>query len=409
MHAELSIKEQVDLLRRGTAEIISEEELVRKLESAQEQGRPLRIKLGLDPTAPDIHLGIAVVLRKLRQFQELGHEVILIIGDFTAMIGDPSERSKTRPQLSAEEVKANAGTYAEQYCRILDEAKTRVVFNSEWLGQMSFADVIKLSAQTTVARILERDDFDNRYRANVPIGLHELLYPICQGYDSVALEADVEMGGTDQKFNILMGRDLQRASGQEPQVVLLMPLLVGLDGVEKMSKSLANYVGVYEPPNVMYAKLMSISDELMPTYFELATDMPLDEIRKLESRVADGSLHPKAAKQRLAREIVSIYYDADAARLAEVEFDRVHRDRELPEDLPEVVIPRASLTDGKIWIANLIKAAGFAKSSSDARRLVQQGGVRLDGERMTDPSLEVTIQEEAVLQVGKRRFAKLII
>ena len=409
MHAELSIDEQVALIRRGTAEIISEAELAQKLETARTQQRPLRIKLGLDPTAPDIHLGIAVVLRKLRQFQDLGHEVILIIGNFTATIGDPSGKSKTRPQLTADEVKRNAKTYADQYCMILDEAKTRVVFNGEWLDKMSFADVIRLSAQTTVARILERDDFTNRLQAGAAIGMHELLYPICQGYDSVVLEADVEMGGTDQKFNILMGRDLQRAYGQEPQVTLLMPLLVGIDGVEKMSKSLGNYVGIYEPPSEMYAKLMSIPDELMSTYFELATDVPLDEIRTLETQLASGNLHPKTAKQRLAREIVTIYHNTDAAHAAEAEFDRVHRDRQLPDDLPEVVIPAASLTDGRVWIAHLMQQAGFAKSSSDARRLVQQGGVRLDGDRITDPALEVSLQGETILQVGKRRFAKLII
>ncbi len=409
MHAELSIDEQVALIRRGTAEIISEVELAQKLETARTQQRPLRIKLGLDPTAPDIHLGIAVVLRKLRQFQDLGHEVILIIGNFTATIGDPSGKSKTRPQLTADEVKRNAKTYADQYCMILDEAKTRVVFNGEWLDKMSFADVIRLSAQTTVARILERDDFTNRLQAGAAIGMHELLYPICQGYDSVVLEADVEMGGTDQKFNILMGRDLQRAYGQEPQVTLLMPLLVGIDGVKKMSKSLGNYVGIYEPPSEMYAKLMSIPDELMSTYFELATDVPLDEIRTLETQLASGNLHPKTAKQRLAREIVTIYHNTDAAHRAEAEFDRVHRDRQLPDDLPEVVIPAASLTDGRIWIAHLMQQAGFAKSSSDARRLVQQGGVRLDGDRITDPALEVSLQGETILQVGKRRFAKLII
>lgn len=409
MHTELRIEEQVALLRRGAAEIISESELIQKLKTAKAEGRPLRVKFGLDPTAPDIHLGIAVVLRKLRQFQDLGHEVIVIIGDFTAMIGDPSGKSKTRPQLSEAEVRLNARTYEEQYCKILDADKTRVVFNSQWLGKMSFAEVIKLSAQTTVARVLERDDFANRLQAGVSIGVHEILYPICQGYDSVVLKADIEMGGTDQKFNILMGRDLQRADGQEPQVTLLMPLLVGLDGHEKMSKSLGNYVGIDENANDMYAKLMSIPDTLMSTYFELATDVPLDEIRKFEAGLADGSLHPKAVKQRLAREIVAIYHSQAAAKAAEVEFDRVHRERELPEDLPEVVIPSSALTHGKIWIARLIIQAGFAKSSSEARRLIEQGGVRLDGETITDVSLEVALRSGTVLQVGKRRFAKLVV
>ena len=409
MHAELSIEEQVDLIGRGTTEIISKEELLRKLEMAREQDRPLRVKLGLDPTAPDIHLGLAVVLRKLRQFQDLGHQVIVIIGDFTAMIGDPTGTSKTRPQLSAEQIGRNAKTYAEQYCKILDPSKTSTVFNSEWLGKMSFADVINLTAKTTVARVLERDDFADRFDRRVPISLHEMLYPVCQGYDSVYLEADIEMGGTDQKFNILAGRDLQRTYEQPPQVALLMPLLVGLDGREKMSKSLGNYVGIYEPPNDMYAKLMSIPDDLVSTYFELTTDVPLDEIRKLEVKLANGDLHPKAVKQRLAREIVSIYHNRTAAKSAEVEFDKVHRDRQLPEDLPQVAVPSTALTDGKIWLAHLITRAGFAESTSEARRLVKQGGVRLDNERITDSSLKIALCSGSVLQVGKRRFARLII
>lgn len=409
MHAELSIEEQIARIRRGTAEIISEAELVRKLKMAREQNRPLRVKLGLDPTAPDIHLGLAVVLRKLRQFQDLGHQVIVIIGDFTAMIGDPTGTSKTRPQLSEEQINLNAKTYEEQYCKILDPSKTSTVFNSQWLGEMSFADVINLSAKTTVARVLERADFANRFQGGVPISLHEMLYPICQGYDSVVLDADIEMGGTDQKFNILTGRDLQRAYGQPPQVALLMPLLVGLDGREKMSKSLDNYVGIYEPPNEMYAKLMSIPDELMFAYFELATDVPLDEIRKFEVELGNGDLHPRAVKQRLAREIVSIYHNQDAAKSAEAEFDKVHRDRQPPKDLPQVAIPSTALADGKIWLTHLITRAGFAKSTSEARRLVQQGGVRLDDKRITDSSLEIVLCSGSVLQVGKRRFARLII
>ncbi len=409
MHAELSIDEQVDLIGRGTAEIISKEELLRKLEMAREQNRPLRVKLGLDPTAPDIHLGLAVVLRKLRQFQNLGHQVIVIIGDFTAMIGDPTGTSKTRPQLSEEQIRLNAKTYEEQYCKILDPSKTSTVFNSEWLGKMCFADVINLTAKTTVARVLERDDFAARFERKAPISVHEMLYPVCQGYDSVYLEADIEMGGTDQKFNILAGRDLQRAHGQQPQVALLMPLLVGLDGSEKMSKSLGNYVGIYEPPNDMYAKLMSIPDELMITYFKLATDVPLDDIQELKVKLTGGELHPKVVKQRLAREIVSIYHHRNAAKSAEAEFDKVHRDRQLPDDLPHVHIPSTALADGKIWLAHLITRAGFAKSTSEARRLVQQGGVRLDNERIADSSLEIDLSSGSVLQVGKRRFARLII
>lgn len=409
VNADLSIDEQIARICRGTAEIISKEELARKLETAREQDRPLRVKLGLDPTAPDIHLGLAVVLRKLRQFQDLGHEVIVIIGDFTAMIGDPTGTSKTRPQLSEEQINLNAKSYEEQYYKILDPSKTTTVFNSEWLGEMSFADVIRLTAKTTVARVLERDDFANRFEHGVPISVHEMLYPVCQGYDSVFLEADIEMGGTDQKFNILAGRDLQRAYGQEPQVALLMPLLVGLDGREKMSKSLGNYVGIFEPANEMYAKLMSIPDQLMFTYFELTTDVPLDEIHNFKVKLADGDVHPKTVKQRLAREIVSIYHNHNAAKSAEAEFDKVHRDRQLPEDLSRVSIPSTALADGKIWLAHLITRAGFANSTSDARRLVQQGGVRIDGERITDSSLKIDLSSGSVLQVGKRRFARLII
>jgi tyrosyl-tRNA synthetase len=403
----LSIDEQVALIQRGTSEIISDAELRRKLETAQEEKRPLRVKLGLDPTAPDIHLGIAVVLRKLRLFQDLGHEVTIIIGDFTATIGDPSGKSKTRPQLTAEEVQANAKTYQDQYCQILDPDKTRIVFNSQWLNQMNFSDVIKLSAQTTVARILERDDFANRFAANTPIGIHEILYPICQGYDSVVLKSDIEMGGTDQKFNNLMGRDLQRADGQDPQVVLLMPLLVGLDGTDKMSKSLGNYVGIYEPANEMFAKLMSIPDELMETYFELTTDVPMDEVAQLQRDLVDGSVHPKTIKQRLAREVVTIYHGETVATSAQAEFDRIHRHRQLPSEIPSVSISNEDLTDGKIWVGHLLTQAGFAKSTSEARRLVQQGGVRFDGEKVVDPATLIQLQDDLILQVGKRRFAQI--
>ena len=414
MQAELSIEEQVALIRRGTAEIISEAELAQKLETSKTEKRPLRIKLGLDPTAPDIHLGIAVVLRKLRQFQDLGHEVILIIGDFTATIGDPSGKSKTRPQLTAEEVKHNAKTYADQYCMILDEDKTRVVFNSEWLDEMSFADVIRLSAQTTVARILERDDFTNRLQDGASIGMHELLYPICQGYDSVVLEADVEMGGTDQKFNILMGRDLQRAYDQEPQVTLLMPLLVGLDGAEKMSKSLGNYVGIYERASEMYAKLMSISDELMSTYFRAGNGRAAGrDSWRLRSPVGKWQCSPQDSQTAACpRDRDSLPRRRCRAQAAEAEFDRVHRDRQLPNDLPEVVVPASSLTDGKIWIAHLMQQAGFAQSSSDARRLVQQGGVRLDGDRITDPGLEVALagrHHPASWQTAVRKATRLML
>ena len=403
----LSIDQQIALIRRGTSEIISESELKQKLEIASNEGRPLRIKLGLDPTAPDIHLGIAVVLRKLRLFQDLGHEVIIIIGDFTATIGDPSGKSKTRPQLTSQEVAINAQTYQDQYCKILDAEKTRVVFNSEWLNKMNFSEVIQLSAQTTVARILERDDFAKRFTNNASIGIHEILYPICQGYDSVVLNSDLEMGGTDQKFNNLMGRDLQRSDGQEPQVVLLMPLLVGLDGVEKMSKSLGNYVGIYEPANEMFAKLMSIPDSLMETYFELTTDVPMDEVSRMIAGLSKGSIHPKVIKQRLAREVVAIYHDHEAAESAEAEFDRIHRDRQMPTDIPTFFVDNSELTDGQIWVGRLLTLAGLSKSSSEARRLVIQGGVRLDGEKVVDPTQLINVEKKRIVQVGKRRFVQI--
>ena len=401
----VSVDQQIEIIKRGAVEIISEEELRMKLERAQKEERPLRVKLGLDPTAPDIHLGSAVVLRKLRQFQDLGHEAIIVIGDFTAMIGDPSGRSKTRPQLSEEEVRKNARTYEEQYCKILDPEKTKVVFNSQWLGKMNFADVIRLAAKTTVARVLERDDFQNRFENELPIGLHEILYPLCQAYDSVVLEADVEMGGTDQKFNNLMGRDLQRAFGQEPQVVLLMPLLVGLDGREKMSKSLGNYVGIEEPPFEMYGKIMSIPDELMIDYFVLTTDVPMQEIRRIEEGLKEGTIHPKEAKKRLAREIVTMYHSADAARKAEEEFERVFAQKEMPSEMPELRISSSELKEGRIWSVKLLVLAGIAKSNREARNLILQGAMRLDGKRISSPD-DVPIRNGSILKVG-RRFARI--
>jgi tyrosyl-tRNA synthetase len=400
----MNVREQLTILRRGTAEIISEEELAAKLERAQRSGEPLRVKLGIDPTSPDIHLGFAVVLRKLRQFQDLGHEAIIIIGDFTAMIGDPSGKTVTRPQLSAEEVRANARTYEEQYTKILDPKRTRVVFNSQWLGPMSFAEVVQLTSHATVAQILERDDFAKRYAEHRSIAIHEFLYVFCQAYDSVHLRADVEMGGTDQKFNILMGRHLQRESDQEPQVALFTPLLVGLDGVQKMSKSLGNYVGISEPPEQMFGKLMSIPDELMPTYFELATEVPLDQVASLLAG------HPMIAKKALAREIVRIYYREAAAEAAQQEFERVFSERELPEEMPEVQIPRAERKeDGRIWIGKLITLAGFALGTREARRLVEQGGVTLDGDKILDPNADVAVKPGTVLRVGRRKFARLTV
>jgi tyrosyl-tRNA synthetase len=404
MTAFLPPERQLELLRRGAAEIVTEEELLAKLR----EGRPLRVKLGLDPTAPDIHIGFAVVLRKLRQFQDLGHEAILVIGDFTALIGDPTGKKQTRPMLTPEEVQRNAATYREQYSRILDPERTRVVFNSQWLGALSFADVVRLCSKTTVARILERDDFALRWKERSPIGLHELLYPLAQAYDSVALQADVELGGTDQKFNNLMGRDLQREFGQPPQVVLLTPLLPGLDGVEKMSKSLGNYIGINEPPHEMYGKVMSLPDPLMVTYFELCTEVPMDEVRAIEEGLRTGRLHPRDVKRRLAREIVAVWHGPQAAQAAEEEFDRVFARDELPSEVPEVHLRRQDLDpDGRMGVVQLLRAAGLVASNSEARRLVSQGGVSLDGRRVTDWEERVEVRTGLVVRVGKRRFARL--
>jgi len=405
----LGIEQQAAALRRGIVRTTPENGLEDKLRRASEEGRPLIVKLGLDPTAPDIHLGSAVVLRKLRQFQDMGHRVVVIIGDFTAMIGDPSGKSETRKQLTAEEIKVNAQTYADQYCRILDPDRTEVRFNSEWLGSLDFADVIRLAARMTVAQVMERDDFAKRWREGRPIGLHELLYPLCQAYDSVVLRADIEMGGTDQMFNILAGRDLQAHYGQEPQVAVFMPLLVGLDGVQKMSKSLGNYVGITEPPYSMFGKLMSITDEMMGTYFELTTDVPLDEVRSLLESVAAGSVNPKDVKRRLAREVVTIYHGAAAAQAADAEFERVHARHQVPDTMPEVEIPADAARDGRVWICRLVALAGLAKGTGEARRLIEQGAVWLDDERCmsAEAELEHAKLPGSVIRVGNRRFVRL--
>jgi len=399
----LSPEEQVNILKRGTVEIISEEDLLAKLR----QNRPLRVKLGVDPSAPDIHLGIAIVLRKLRQFQDLGHEAILVVGDFTAMIGDPSEKKKTRPMLTREEIEHNIASYRDQYGRILDPEKTRVVFNSEWLAKLKFEDVIKLGAKTTVARVLERDDFTTRLRSGTPIFMHEILYPLCQAYDSVMLKADVELGGTDQKFNNLMGRDLQREFGQEPQVVLLTPLLVGVNGVEKMSKSLGNAIGITDPPAEMYGKVMSIPDSLIAHFMEYCTEIPLDEVKKVEGGLKDGSMHPREAKATLAREVVKMWHGGAAASEAEREFARVFVEKDTPESIPDAPLSRDELKQGKVRLIKLLVLAGLAESNSEARRLISQGGVSINGDRMHDTDADIPIKDGTVLRVGRRRFARI--
>ena len=405
----LDIQQQAALLRRGSTGIVPAEGLEQKLEKAARTGKPLRVKLGLDPTAPDIHLGFAVVLRKLRQFQDLGHQVVVIIGDYTALIGDPSGRSATRPMLSKEEIQANGATYVDQLSRILDRNRTEVRFNSEWLGPLDFADVVRLAARMTVAQIMERDDFSNRFAKGEPISLHELLYPLAQAYDSVAIEADIEMGGQDQTFNILAGRDLQREMGQDPQIGFFMPLLVGLDGVKKMSKSLGNYVGISEAPDAMFGKLMSIRDDMMASYFELCTDVPLDEVAALLDAARSGRTNPKDVKRRLAREVVTIYHGADAALAADAEFERVHARHETPVEIPEYAIDANIVKDGRVWICRLLVAAGLARSTGEARRLVEQNGVQLDGAKITSAAQEFdpAALNGRILKVGALNYRRI--
>ncbi|RMD81236.1 MAG: tyrosine--tRNA ligase [Candidatus Dadabacteria bacterium] len=392
----LSVDEQLAMIRRGSVELITEEELRRKLA----KGQPLRVKAGFDPTAADLHLGHTVVMHKLRHFQELGHQVIFLIGDFTARIGDPSGRSETRPAIDPETIAQNAETYREQAFKILDEARTEVVWNSSWMEKLSAADLVRLASHATVARMLERDDFESRYRSGRPIGIHEFLYPIIQGYDSVALRADVEVGGTDQKFNLLVGRDLQRAHGQEPQVVLTLPLLEGLDGRQKMSKSLGNAIGITEPPSEMYGKVMSISDELMLRYYELLSEAPPSEIERIRS----GAVHPMEAKKALAGEIVARYHGKSAAKKAAEEFARRFQQGGLPDEIPEYDWPGS---DARVWVCRLLKESGLVPSTSEARRLIQQGGVRVDGERISDAALELEARGSVLLQVGKRRICRV--
>ena len=393
--------EQLARIRRGAAEIIVDAELRAKLERARRTAAPLKVKLGLDPTAPDLHLGHTVVLQKLRDFQDLGHQIIIIIGDFTGMIGDPTGRSETRRPLTWDEIRSNAETYKAQLGKVIDMSRTQVRFNSEWLGPLTFEHVIRETAHLTVARILQREDFATRYAAGRPISLHEFLYPLAQGYDSVALGADVELGGTDQTFNLLVGRDLQRAHGQEAQVALTVPILQGLDGVQKMSKSLGNYVGIIEPPADMYGKLMSVSDALMFRYFELVTRVPESEIARLRH------LHPMEAKKRLARTVTAMYNGEAGATAAEAAFARVVQAREVPDNID--LIRLATPAGGEpAW--KVVVLAGMAASNSEARRLIQQGAVEVDGSRVTDPNQKIEMSGESrLLQVGKRKFKRFVL
>lgn len=400
-------QKQWETIKRGTVEIIPEEELVQKLRHSLDQNKPLRVKLGLDPTAPDIHLGHTVVLHKLRQFQELGHDIVLILGDFTAKIGDPSGCAETRRQLTDDEVMANVATYEQQIGKIIDLNRAEVVFNSTWLAPLSFTEVIELAAKYTVARMLERDDFAHRYREGFPIRVHEFLYPLIQAYDSVVLGADVEIGGTDQKFNLMVGRDIQREFRQEPQVAVLMPILEGLDGVQKMSKSLGNYIGITEPPREIYGKTMSLLDEMIVRYFELVTPVDLEEIRKIRSRLTNGSLHPRDAKMKLAREIVALYYGEEAACGAESEFIAVFQKGEIPEEIPEVFLDLGIGDGGKIWLPKLLVKAQLVNSTSAGKRLIRQGAVKIDGKKILDPEAVVPVIDKMVVRVGKRKFARI--
>ncbi|NPV84321.1 MAG: tyrosine--tRNA ligase [Candidatus Aminicenantes bacterium] len=401
------VEEQLKLLKKGAVEIIQEEDLVRKLERSRKEGRPLRVKAGFDPTAPDIHLGHTVLLRKMKHFQELGHEVIFLIGDFTGLIGDPSGRSATRPAMTREEINRNAETYKQQVFKILDPQKTIIDFNSRWLGALSSFDIIRLTSKYTVARILERDDFTKRFKAGLPISVHELLYPLMQAYDSVALRADVELGGTDQKFNLLVGREIQREYGQEPQVILTMPLLEGLDGVEKMSKSLGNYVGINEPPEEIFGKLMSISDDLMYRYYELLTDVPTDQIEDWKKQAREGRLNPRDLKAGLARMVVADFWGEEEGQKAAEEFDRIFKRKDLPSEMEEKVVEM----DGeqtRLELVDLMVNLGIVPSRGEAKRLIRQGGVYVDGQRVEnlEHRLEVT-RTEQILKIGKRKFYRL--
>lgn len=396
------IQTQLSIIKRGAAELILEDELIKKLKT----GKPLRIKAGFDPTAPDLHLGHTVLIQKLKQFQELGHHVIFLIGDFTGMIGDPTGKSETRKPLTKEEVAKNAETYKEQIFKILDEKKTEIAFNSQWMNNLSVSDLIHLASKHTVARMLERDDFKKRYTGNRPIAIHEFLYPLIQGYDSVELRADVEIGGTDQKFNLLVGRELQREFSQEPQVVITMPLLEGTDGVQKMSKSLGNYIGITEPPGEIFGKVMSISDELMVRYYELLSSLSNAELENLKQGLKNGAVHPRDIKVRLAKEVVARFYGMDAANKAVDEFDKVFKSKGIPEDIEEKTI---TIQAGDIGVVDILKTAALVPSSSEARRLIQHGGVSIDGKRVSDINLRLAANKDYLLQVGKRRFARISI
>jgi len=404
MDVKKEVERQIEVIKRGCAELIEEEELKEKIEESLKNNEPLKIKAGFDPTAPDLHLGHTVLIQKLKQFQDLGHTVYFLIGDFTGMIGDPTGKNETRKALTKQEIEKNAQTYKNQIFKILDKEKTKVVYNSEWCGKLTAEGLIKLAASMTVARMLERDDFSKRFHSNKPISIHEFLYPLIQGYDSVALKADVELGGTDQKFNLLVGRELQKREGQRPQSVLMMPILEGLDGVNKMSKSLGNYIGITDEPNDMYGKVMSVSDELMWRYYELLSDKDMKDILKMKKEVEEGSLHPKKVKEMLAFEITARFYNEETAKQAASYFEEMFKKKDVPENIKEVTY---ACSDSTIWICQLLKEINFVKSTSEARRMIKSNAVSIDGKKVTDESYMLKQNKEYVVKVGKKRIAKV--
>ncbi len=396
-------EQQLEIIKQNAVDVVPEDELLEKLRRSYETGRPLRVKLGCDPSAPDLHIGHSVVLRKLRQFQELGHQAVLVIGDFTAMIGDPSGRKKTRPALTFEQTRQNAQTYFRQAGKILDMERLEIRYNSEWLSKMNFADVIKLASKYTVARMLERDDFEIRYREGIPIFIHEFLYPLAQAYDSVALEADVELGGTDQKFNLLVGREIQQEYGQEPQAIVTLPLLEGTDGVQKMSKSVGNYIAIEDPPEEMFGKVMSIPDSLIEKYFRLTTDLSSEELDDISRQLSDGSVNPMELKKRLGWELVRMYHGAEAADRAKAYFEKVFSRRELPDEMPEFVVEKP------IRLIDVLRLSGLVPSNSEARRLIRQRAVKIDGKPVEGEDVVVDPEMSgAVVKVGKRRFLRIV-
>ncbi|MFH1218065.1 MAG: tyrosine--tRNA ligase [Pseudomonadota bacterium] len=400
----MSIEEQVALIERGAVDVISREDLVKKLKKSQETGVPLRVKAGFDPTAPDLHLGHTVLIQKLKHFQDLGHNVLFLIGDFTGMIGDPTGKSETRKPLTQNDVARNAETYKEQIFKILDPEKTTVMFNSQWLGALTSYEFVKLASHLTVARMLEREDFRERFNNQRPISIHEFLYPLIQGYDSVAMKADVELGGTDQLFNVLMGRDLQRSWGQDPQVVITMPLLEGLDGVNKMSKSLGNYIGITDKADDIYGKVLSVSDELMFRYYDLLSDLTTDQIASLKADMESGAIHPKDVKKKLARELTARFYDAETALRAEENFESIFKKHDLPDDIPEIDV---AADDAVIWLPRLLTIAGMVSGTGEARRMIAQSAVTVNGEKVTDVDNQVPASGDVLLKVGKRRFCRV--